>query len=686
MINKLTLCIVTIIGISLLQADEGMWTFDNPPLKKLQEQYGFTPSQAWLDHVRLASVRFMDGGSGAFVSRQGLVVTNHHVAMGQLQKLSTAEQDWVTTGFYAHTQSKELKCPDLEVNVLMAMENVTSLIQGVVKPEMTEALALKARKAEISRIEQEYQAKTGLTCNVVNLYYGGEYWVYQYKKYTDVRLVMAPERQAAYFGGDNDNFTFPRHDLDIAFFRVYENDAPLSCEHYLQWNTAGAANNELIFVSGNPGSTNRLQTMSQLEYQRDTYYPLLLAYLQQRIAILHGYSQLGKEQKRRGLQQIFGLENSRKARTGEYAGLLELGLMEKCQRSETALRKLVSENPAWQTAYGAAWETIAQVMKLQRDKAKQQFYQTVRISRLASLAATIVRYVTEVKKPDVERLEGFHDSQLERLKFYLFSPSPIYLDLEVANLGGMLQLTVEQLGSSDPFLKIVVGNLDPRQVAKELVQGTNLADVKVRRELIEGGEEAVQQSLDTMIVLARALDPMLREREDESRKQIESVLTAAGEKIAKARFTVYGKTTYPDATFTLRLTYGLVKGYPMNGTQAPYKTTLHGLYDRSLGFDNQGDYFLPSRFWERRDKLDLTTAVNFVSACDIIGGNSGSPVINKKGELVGIIFDGNIESLPGRFIYDDSKNRAVAVHSAYVIEALRKLYDAADLADEIEKN
>ncbi len=665
-------------------ADEGMWTFDNPPVKQLKERYGFTPTQEWLDHVRLASVRFMDGGSGSFVSPNGLVLTNHHVAMGQLQKISTAEKDYVATGFYAATPAEELKCPDLEVNVLISMEDVTQRVQSAVKEGMSEAEALKARRAEIAKIEKESLDKTGLRSNVISLYHGGEYWLYRYKKYTDVRLVMAPERQAAYFGGDSDNFTYPRYDLDMAFFRVYENGKPIKSEHYLKWNSKGAGENELVFVSGNPGSSDRLFTYAQLEFQRDVRYPMILKYIKKRLEILYEYRERGQEQERRALFHIFGLENAKKALTGELRGLLDKNLMAKRKKDEEEFRKLIANNPEWQKLYGDAWDVIAKTIKKSAEKTKEQFYRHLRGSRMASFAATIVRYVAEVQKPDAERLPGYHDSQLNELRFYLFSPAPIYKDLEEATLAGTLQMSLEELGPDDEFIKIVLNGRSPEEVAKDLINGSKLDDVEFRKSLIEGGEKAVKKCKDPLIVLARKLDPIWRKSEKWFRENVESVLTQASEKIAKARFVVYGKSVYPDATFTLRLAYGTVKGYPMNGTKAPYKTTLYGLYDRALSFDQKGEYVLPQRFWDRQHTLNLATPVNFVSTCDIIGGNSGSPVINKNAELVGVIFDGNIESLSGRFIYDEEKNRAVAVHSAYIIEALRKLYDAGKLADEIE--
>ncbi|MBN2199851.1 MAG: S46 family peptidase [Candidatus Aminicenantes bacterium] len=664
-------------------ADEGMWTFDNPPLKILKEKYGFTPTQEWLDHIRLASVRFMDGGSGSFISSRGLILTNHHVAMGQLQKMSSAEKNYVADGFTAATTAEEIKCPDLEVNVLVSMEDVTARVKAAVAPGLSDAEALKARRAATAAIEKESLEKTGLRSNVVDLYHGGEYWLYRYKKYTDVRLVMAPERQAAYFGGDSDNFTYPRYDLDMAFFRAYENGEPVASSHYLKWNPRGLAEDDLVFVSGNPGSTDRLYTAAQLEYQRDAGYPLILKYIDRYLDMLRAYAQGGPEQQRRALGRIFGLENAKKALSGEYRGLMDEAVMAGHKKAEEEFRALVKSDPELEKAYGDGWETVARAVALDARDAEKRFHRQLTGSQLAGMAGTIVRYVAEVKKPDGDRLPGFHDSELEELRFNLLSPAPIYKDLEEWLLGSWMEWSLEVLGPEDPFMTLLLAGETPRDLAKKLIAGTRLEDVKFRKSLLDGGERAVRNCKDPLIVLLRRLDPMLRDAETWRRENVESALTAGGEKIAQARFAVYGKKTYPDATFTLRLSYGMAAGYPMNGTRAPYMTTLYGLYDRALGFGEKGAYALPRRFWERKAALDLSTPVNFVSTCDIIGGNSGSPVVNRAGELVGLIFDGNIESLVGRFVYDDTANRAVSVHCAFMLEALRKLYDAAPLADEI---
>jgi len=666
------------------RSDEGMWTFDNPPLKLLQEKYGFTPTKEWLDHLRLSSLRFNDGGSGSFVSPHGLALTNHHVALGQLQKVSTPQKDYAKDGFLARTRAEEMHCPDLELNVLIAMENVTARVQGAAKPGMKDVEALKARQEMIAKIEKESLQATGLRSEMVSLYQGGEYWLYRYKKYTDIRLVFAPEQQIAFFGGDPDNFTYPRYDLDMALFRVYENDKPIDSPNYLKWNSRGAADDELVFVSGNPGSTSRQDTLAQIEGQRDFVFPSILQSVRRRLDVLRKFGGQGPEQHRQTLDLVFGLENGLKALEGEYEGLQSKELMAQVAERENDFRSQVNGNAESKRAYGSAWEEIAGATKKLGARFKQIRVMSFRNLQMTSKALTIVQYAAEVKKPDGQRLEGFHDADLESLQFSLLSPAPAYPEMEQALLTDRMQEALEVLGPKDPYVVALLGGKPPEQAARELLATTKMGDAAFRKSLIDGGEAAVAASTDPLIVMARRVDPLNRELTKWLQDNVESVETSAGERLGKARFAVYGKSAYPDATFTLRLGYGTVKGYSMNGTVAPPVTTFYGLYDRSLSFGGKYPFDLPARYAERKASLDLSTPLNFVSTCDIIGGNSGSPVVNRAGELVGLIFDGNIESLVGDFVYDGTKNRAVAVHAAGMMEALRKLYDAGFLADEIE--
>jgi hypothetical protein len=668
-----------------LHAEEGMWTFDNPPLKLLAAKYNFHPTQAWLDHLRLSSVRLNDGGSGSFVSPDGLLLTNHHVARGQLQKNSTAEHDYLRDGFYAATPDQEMKSPDLEVNVLVAMQDVTARVQGAAKGIADEAKALKARDAEIAAITKESKDKTGLRSDVVSFYQGGEYWLYQYKAYTDVRLVFAPEQQAAFFGGDPDNFTYPRYDIDMALFRVYENGKPLHCDNYLKWSAKGAAPGELTFISGHPGTTERQDTVAQLLVQRDVIGPAVTEYLQRRIAAGQAFAAQGPEQARLVGSTVFYLQNSLKVYLGRKEALADPAILAKKQTEESDFRAKVAANPEWQKAYGDAWETIARVEEQVKPEIKGQIFRRTD-SQLFTRALQIVQYVAEVKKPDGERLPQFHDAGLESLKFQLLSGAKVDSATEKLYMTSALKLAQEKLGKDDAYVQAILQGGDVDQTVNSLIDGSKLGDQDpaFRKALLEGGEAAVAASTDPMIVAARRVDPIVRATTRRLRDTLSSVLTPAGEKLGKARFLVYGKDAYPDATFTLRLSYGTVDGYPYNGTIAPPFTTFYGLYDRAASFSNKPPFDLTLKEAAGRDKLDLSTPLDFVTTGDIIGGNSGSPVVNREGELVGLIFDGNIESLAGDFVYDGTKNRAVAVHSAGMIEALRKLYGAGALADELE--
>jgi hypothetical protein len=563
------------------------------------------------------------------------------------------------------------------------MQDVTARVQGAAKGIADDAKAFKAREAEVAAIEKEGKDKTGLRSDVVSFYQGGEYWLYQYKAYTDVRLVFAPEQQAAFYGGDPDNFTYPRYDLDMAIFRVYDNGKPLNTENYLKWNAKGAAPGELIFISGHPGSTERQDTVSELLIQRDAIGPTVTAYLQRRIATAQAFAAQGPEQARLVGSTIFGLQNSLKVYIGRAEALSDKAILSKKQAEEDDFRAKVAANPEWQKAYGSAWDTIAAAEEKVKPEIKSQFLRRAD-NRLFSLALQIVQYVAEIKKPDGDRLPQFHDAGLESLKFQMLSPAPIYPSTEKLFMISALKLGQEKLGKDDAFVQAILQGGEVEPTVNSLVDGSKLADPALRKSLVDRGEAAVAASTDPMIVAARRVDPIVRETNRRMRDTISSVLTPAGEKLGKARFLVYGKDAYPDATFTLRLSYGKVDGYPYNGTIAPPFTTFYGLYDRAASFSNKPPFDLTPKEVAGRDKLDLNTPLDFVSTGDIIGGNSGSPVVNREGELVGLIFDGNIESLAGDFVYEGEKNRAVAVHSAGMIEGLRKLYDAGALADELE--
>jgi len=682
----LSLSFLLSLPASVVRADEGMWTFDNPPLKQWKERYNFEPTKEWLDHVRLASARLQDGGSGSFVSANGLVMTNQHVAGGQLAKLSTKERDLVKDGFYARTNAEELKCPDLEINVLVSYEDVTARVQGAVKQGASDREANEQRRAMMAAIEKESTDQTKLKSDVVTLYAGGEYWVYRYKKYTDVRLVFAPEEQIAFFGGDYDNFTYPRYNLDVTFLRVYENNQPARTEHYFKWSAKGPSDGEFVVLSGNPGSTNRLLTNAQLQYQRDLGNPLQMQVWSSRRDALNRYAALGAEQARRAGATRRSLENSIKRLESQQAGLLNARLYGKKEAEEKALRAAIAAKPEWQQAYGTAWEQVATAYAALPKQAKRIAFSTIATpSRLGSLASTLVRYAEEIRKPNATRFDEFRDARLEALKVNLFSPAPIYPDLEEAALAAWLEEARKTLGNDDPFVRAALAGATPAEVARQVITGTKLADVAVRKSLFEGGADAIMKSDDPLIALARRIEPVYRELRAWNEENILSVDASAGQRIAKARFAVYGKGVSPDATFTLRLSYGRALGYSEDTTLVPFRTTYYGLYDRAEGFGEKPPYDLPARYREGRNKLELSTPFNFVYTADTIGGNSGSPVINRNAEVVGLNFDSNIQKLPNRYVYVDEEEggRAVAVHSMAIIEALRKLYGAEKLAEEI---
>jgi hypothetical protein len=682
--QRLSLCACLAAALALpAGADEGMFTFDNPPTAQLQKAYGFTPTREWLDHVRLASVRFNDGGSGAFISPDGLMISNHHVGLSCIQNLSSREKDYVAAGYLAPARDQEPACPGYEVNVLMATEDVSARVLGAVKADMSDKAAHEARKAEMARIETGCAAKTGMRCDVVTLYQGGVFHLYTYKKYTDVRLVFAPEQEIAFFGGDPDNFTFPRHDLDIAIFRAYENGQPARSPAYLPFAREAVKDGELVFVSGNPGSTARQETMAQLEIARDELIPQVLDFVRRRLDVVRAFARASPEAARRARAQIFSLENSQKAFQGRLDALNDQKAMAARAAQEREFRDRIAADPALKASVGDAFEVIAAAEKRGAERSREQRYMGFSGSRLLGVAGTIVRYVVETKKPNEVRLEEFVDSNLASLENTLYSRAPIYEDLEVATLTHQLELARQALGNDHPYIKAVLAGRTPAEVAREAVAGTKLRDVDARRALVKGGEAAVAASSDSMIVLARTIDPFSREIRRFKEQEVEAVLTRAHERIGKARFALYGTGMPPDATFTLRLSYGVVKPYPYAGTMQAARTTFYGLYDRAASWGNAFPWQLPARYLERKDKLDLATPLNFVHTADIIGGNSGSPTLNRNAEFVGIIFDGNIESLAWDYFYTDDKGRSVSVDAQGILEALDDIYDADSLVKEL---
>jgi hypothetical protein len=664
--------------------DEGMWLFNAFPAARVAKKYGFSPSQPWLDHVRLSALRFNNGGSGSFVSADGLAFTNHHVGAECIQNLSRDGKDYIKTGFYAPTRSQEAKCPDLELNVLTGIEDVTAKVNAGVRPDMDSAQASQVQRAAMAALEKECVQNTGLRCDVVTLYSGGLYHLYKYKKYTDIRLVFAPEFDIAFFGGDPDNFTYPRYDLDITFFRVYENGKPVHLTHFFRWSRTGVKEGDLIFMPGNPGTTGRLKTTAQLDFLRAVDYPARLATYKRRIAVLESFSQKSEENARIAKEDLFSYQNALKAYTGFLEGLenqqamQEKAALEARLRASKALTRAGDPDP---------WAAIAQAMKVYREI----YAPLLHIERMRGFAGTLpgyardlVRLAEEKGKPNEARLREYRDSNLPSLEQQLFSPAPVYKSLDIALLSDSLGQMCDELGEDNPVVQKALRGRTPEAAARELIEGTSLDDPNVRRQLSETGLPAIESSKDPLIALMREIDSNARALRRRYDNDVDAVERREGASIAKARFAETGLESYPDATFTPRLSYGAVKGYQENGRAIPFSTDFAGMYDHAARHGNRPPYQLPERWMQAKRKLRPTTPLNFVSTADIIGGNSGSPTLNRKAEVVGIVFDGNIQTLGWNFVYDDTVARAVSVDSRGIMEALTKVYGATALVQELK--
>lgn len=675
---------VAMLAGGLARADEGMWLLNKPPTEQLRSRYGFDATPEWLEHIQKSCVRISSGGSGSIVSPNGLVMTNHHVGSDALAQLSTPDNDLLATGFYARTPAEEVKVPDIEMNVLWTIEDVTDKVNAATNEKMTPAEANTARRKAMAAIEKERQDKTGLLSQVVTLYQGARYNLYCYKRYTDVRLVMAPEQAIAFYGGDTDNFEYPRYDLDMCFFRIYENDKPLRPEHHLAWSPNGSSAGDLAFVFGHPGRTRRLYTVDHLDYLRDVEYPTRLAGVWRNEVKLTEFSGRSAENNRIAKDDLFGVANARKASSGQFAALADPALMDAKQDAEKRLRAWVNADPQRRAEWGDAWDDLASAQREHAEFAHRQgVIGSPFRSDLAGRALTILRLSEELPKPNGDRLREYRDSALPSVYLGLYSTAPIYDALETFRITSSLLYMIEQLGGDDPLVVKALAGKSPRERAEELVGGTKLKDPAVRKTLVEGGAKAVAACDDPMIAFARIFDPESRSLRKRYEDNIQSVERESYARIAAALFAQQGESMCPDATFTLRMSYGPIVGYKEGGKEiAPY-TTFAGLHDRAKERQGEEGFALPKRWAERKAKLDLTTPFDLICTADIIGGNSGSPVVNRKGEVIGLIFDGNIYSLSGDFAYDDRMARAVAVDSRAIIAALRNVYDMGGLADEI---
>ncbi|WP_243041270.1 S46 family peptidase [Dyella sedimenti] len=670
-----------VAGAGAAMADEGMWTLDHLPVAQIQARYGFTPSQQWIDLVQHAAVRLAEGCSGSFVSADGLVMTNHHCANSCLSQLSKTA-NYMQDGYAA--RQEEPRCPEVELNQLEKITDVTDRVNAATQGK-DGADRVKAERAINSALEQECVGGDAGTwrCDVVTLYHGGRYALYKYRRYQDVRLVFAPEQSVAFFGGDPDNFNFPRYDLDLTFFRAYVDGKPARTPQYLKFDLKGPKAGELTFVVGNPGSTQRETPWTSLAYMRDHVLTPNFGYLSESRGQLWQYSRLGDQQTKEAQDALFGTDNSLKVYKGWLETLSDERFIAKKQQEDATLREWIAADAKRRATYGDPWATLDKAQ--QRGAELRERYTMIEAGRgfgsgLFGYARMLVRAAAERAKPDAERLPNYREANLPALEQELASTAPVYPGYEETRLSWTLEKLRQSLGADDDFVHAVLGTKSPDQLSHALVSGTRLGDPAVRMQLWKAGAQGIAASDDPMIALARQIDPEARRLRKLYEEEVEAPTKKASEAIARARFERDGTSSYPDATFTLRLSYGKVVGWNEQGKPVPPFTDLAGMYRRATGAD---PFKLPDNWLNAKASLDLSTPMNFVTDNDIIGGNSGSPVIDREGHAVGLIFDGNIHSLGGDFTFDGSVNRAVAVDTAAIVEAVRKVYKLPQLADEL---
>jgi hypothetical protein len=672
-------------AVTAAHADEGMWTYDNFPADKMRAKYGWAPDTAWLDHARLSSIRLAEGCSASLVSADGLVMTNHHCARSCLSELADARHDYIANGFYAPTLADEKACPAMEGDQLTDISNVTSQVGDATAGKDGSAFR-DAERSAIAKIEKDCTTGNDVRCQVVTLYHGGVYDLYKYKRYQDLRVVWAPEESVAFFGGDPDNFTFPRYDLDSAMVRIYDHGKPLHADNYLKFAQTGVHDGDIAMVSGNPGSTERDDTLAQLEYFRDDAQPFILNLLSELRGVLTEYATKGPEQARTSHTLLFGVENSLKAFKGRQLALVQGTIIPDKAKAEADFRTRVAGDPALSAADGGAWDAIAKAVDINKTLFMRYALEESLASRLVSPllgdAITLNRYAAEIGKPDGQRLEEYADSNFPLLKLRVTSPAPIYPELEKTTITWWLTKLREYLGTTDPDVHAIMGKQSPAEIAAEIVDGSKLKDAALRAKLLAGGAAAINAFHDPMLDFARRMDASARAVREAYENTVKAVITKNSGLIAKAKFALEGTSAYPDATFTLRLSYGTVKGYMQDGKEIAPITNFAGAYAHETGRD---PFKLPASWEKAKDQVDGSANLDIATTNDIIGGNSGSPVIGKDGDATGLIFDGNIQSLGGDFGYDGTVNRAVAVDTTALTEALSKIYHADRLVKELQQ-
>ena len=675
--------VATLAALTPALADEGMWTFDNFPSQAVQKKYGVTIDQQWLDRVRAGAVRLAGGCSASLVSAEGLVLTNHHCVAGCVQDLSTADRDYLKAGFFPASRTDEKQCPGAQAEILTAIADVTPTINAATGGKAGSDF-VRARDGAVANIEkQSCEGKEAVNrCQVISFYDGGQYKLYTYRKYSDVRLAFAPEFDVAFFGGDPDNFNFPRYDLDFSFLRLYENGQPVSTPQHLKWNASAPKEGDLVFVAGNPGGTDRLLTAPQLVTMRDVVRPPALYQLSELRGRYTQFAEESAEHARISNRSLFGVENRLKALRGAQLALLDPALIESKRKADAELKAKVDADPKLKAEIGDPWSEIAQAQIARAElTTAYSFLEGGSASQLYRYARTLVRAAAERAKPNVERLREYTDGRLPLLEKNLLDEQPVEGDLDRLQLEFWLTKLREELTADAPETELYLGKESPENLARTLA-ASKLGDAEVRKRLWEGGARAIAASDDPMIRYVLKTDASARAVRRAYEERVDGPTDRAAERIAKARFAAYGTSVYPDATFSLRLTYGRIAGWTYRGRTIPALTNFDGLFRRVTGYF---PFALPQRWLDSKSKLDLSTALNISSENDIIGGNSGSPLINASGEVIGAIFDGNIHSLGGDFYYDAALNRAVSVSTAAITEALNKVYGQTALIAELSR-
>ena len=670
-------------GLQLAESDEGMWTLDRFPTERVAKLHGWGPTKEWLERIRPRAVKLALGCSGSIVSSSGLVMTNHHCVSECVGQLSKKGRDYLAQGFYAKTEAEEAKCPDFEVDQLTSVTDITSRIESATKG-VAESEFVAKQRAAMAAVEKECTTGEGVRCDVITLYNGGQYQLHKYRRFTDVRLVLAPERSAAFFGGDPDNFNFPRYDYDVSFVRLYDGNKPVKTDERFRFSAAGPKQGEPIFITGYPYTTQRLLTVSRLEFARDIELPEAIRQSSEVRAMLIEFGKKNAESKRIADMLLFDVENGIKVFTGQFQALSDKEFFGKKAKDEQALRNYVAAHPDLQKIVGDPWEAIARAQVEARNifVAHRMLEWKTNHSTLLQLARHLVRVAEESSKPNAERLREYSDAKLPALKEELFSTAPIYDELETRLIEQKFLWMRGALGPDDPAVQHALGKDAPEQLAAALVRGTKLKDVKVRKALFEGGKAAIEKSTDPLIQYIRRTDADARAVRKVYEEKVEGVVKKNGELVGRAHFAAYGQTTYPDATATLRVAFGEVKGWDERGKAVQPITNIGGMFERATGKE---PFALPKRWLDAKGKLNASTPFNFSSTHDIIGGNSGSPVIDKEGDIVGIVFDGNIHSLGGGYGYDPKNNRSVSLHSAALLEGLDKVYGASRILAEMKQ-